>query len=218
LIASYKPLLGKNGSCVVLSPPGQDQASQSARSSGARTLHCFDAHPRAWPRGPRSLPATARIPSHRLNSPHSMGAHPPRVDSRSLLRVGALQAANGFAELFVSYQEGLGSSKWVVLFTTAFARASAILDLKIPEPTKRSAPSGRTSAASAGEPMPKAEKFGTGSFAGLANWRISRWRAEFLHGASIIVEHGGEAFIGSQWCACTHGLDDVYGAGLTVGC
>src|SRR6476661_6286750 len=59
----------------------------------------------------------------------------------------------------------LGSSKWVQARTIAFARFSASLGsqkfrpsaMKIPDPTNTaSAPSCRTSAASAGEPIPQA--------------------------------------------------------------
>src|SRR5256886_3782775 len=68
----------------------------------------------------------------------------------------------------------LGSSKCVAAFTTAFARVSGSLDLKMPDPTNTaSAPRRRTSAASAGVAMPPAEKFGTGSLPVLAIWRIS---------------------------------------------
>ena len=65
-----------------------------------------------------------------------------------------------------------GSLKWVVAFTTALARASGSLDLKMPEPTKTaSAPRLRTNAASAGVAIPPAEKFGTGSLPDLATAR-----------------------------------------------
>src|SRR6266404_2323954 len=74
----------------------------------------------------------------------------------------------------------LGSSKWVVAFTIARARASAIsglansleLSIKMPEPTNTaSAPSCRTNDASAGVAIPPAEKLGTGSLPVLATMR-----------------------------------------------
>src|SRR5229473_229583 len=56
----------------------------------------------------------------------------------------------------------------------ARARFSGSLDLKIPDPTKTaSAPSCRTSAASAGVAIPPAEKFGTGSLPLCATSRTS---------------------------------------------
>src|SRR5229473_1040452 len=76
----------------------------------------------------------------------------------------------------------LGSSKCVQARTIAFARFSASLGsqkfrpsaMNIPEPTNTaSAPSWRTSAASAGVAIPPAEKFGTGSLPSFATSRTS---------------------------------------------
>src|SRR5215472_2771713 len=103
------------------------------------------------------------------------GVHQPRVDSRSFsssCRTSSPRMASPSSSCASS--TAFGSSKCVVAFTTALARASGSLDLKIPDPTKTaSAPSRLTSAASAGVAIPPAEKFGTGSLPVFAICRIS---------------------------------------------
>src|SRR5580765_4134432 len=99
----------------------------------------------------------------------------PRVESMSfssIWRTSRPGIASPSSSLASS--TAFASSKWVVALTTALARASGSLDLKIPEPTNTaSAPRLRTSAASAGVAIPPAEKFGTGNFPVFATWRIS---------------------------------------------
>src|ERR1700688_621293 len=99
----------------------------------------------------------------------------PRVERRSLSGIWR-KSRPGMASprSSLASRTAFGSSKWVQALTTALARASGSLDLKMPEPTKTaSAPRLRTSAASAGVAMPPAEKFGTGSLPVLATWRTS---------------------------------------------
>src|SRR6266566_2384122 len=103
------------------------------------------------------------------------GGHQPRVASRSfssICRTSSPRMASPNSSCASS--TAFGSSKCVVAFTTALARASGSLDLKIPDPTNTaSAPSRLTSAASAGVAIPPAEKFGTGSFPVFAICRTS---------------------------------------------
>src|SRR5882762_2877568 len=90
----------------------------------------------------------------------------PRVESKSFSS-NCRTSIPGIASPSSSHASRIafGSSKCVVAFTMAFARASGSLLLKMPEPTNTaSAPSFRTSAASAGVAIPPSEKFGTGNF------------------------------------------------------
>src|SRR6266403_4748060 len=145
---------------------------------GSLLLSCFvrmtrpDAH--GFPRTPpgrflsrNNLPAAFDAT---LQSP----PYQPRVESKSFSS-NCRTSIPGIASPSSSHASRIafGSSKCVFAFTMAFARASGSLLLKMPEPTNTaSAPSWRTSAASAGVAMPPAEKFGTGSFPVLAISRI----------------------------------------------
>src|SRR5260221_840434 len=122
-----------------------------------------------------------RFPS-RISLPGDFGAtlqsppYQPRVESMSFSS-SCRTSIPGIASPSSSHASRIafGSSKCVFAFTIAFARASGSLLLKMPEPTNTaSAPSLRTSAASAGVAMPPAEKFGTGS---LPVFAISRSRS-----------------------------------------
>src|SRR5258708_15990953 len=98
----------------------------------------------------------------------------PRVESKSFAS-NCGTSIPGIATPSSSHASRIAfaSSKCVVAFTMAFARASGSLLLKMPEPTNTaSAPSFRTSAASAGVAIPPAEKFGTGNFPVFAISRI----------------------------------------------
>ena len=140
-----------------------------------------------------SKPRPYKIAPSRMMLARRWVVYQPRVESRSFCsiwrtsRPGMASPSSSLAS-----STAIGSSKCVVAFTTALARASGSLDLKIPDPTKTaSAPSLRTSAASAGVAMPPAEKFGTGSLPVLATVtnQIER-RAEFFRLAhQFVVAH-----------------------------
>src|SRR6267378_503198 len=145
---------------------------------GSLLLSCFvrTARPDAYgfPRTPpgrflsrNNLPATFDAT---LQSP----PYQPRVESKSFSS-NCRTSIPGIASPSSSHASRIafGSSKCVVAFTMAFARASGSLLLKMPEPTNTaSAPSFRTRAASAGVAIPPAEKFGTGNFPVFAISRI----------------------------------------------
>src|SRR6267142_6796337 len=154
----------------------QNQAIAISEIFGGAHLRRFDAHSREHRRVGREVSLHRENSDlHRLNSLGWIAAHHPRVDSRSFSsswRTSRPRMASPSSSW--ASKTAFGSSKCVVAFTTAFARASGSLDLKIPEPTNTaSAPRRRTSAASAGVAIPPAEKFGTGSLPVLAIWRIS---------------------------------------------
>src|SRR6267378_4271844 len=140
----------------------QNQAIAIREIFGGAHLRRFDAHSREHRRVGREVSLHRENSNlHRLNSLGWIAAHHPRVDSRS------------FSSSWRTSRPRMASPSSSWASTTAFARASGSLDLKIPEPTNTaSAPRRRTSAASAGVAIPPAEKFGTGSLPVFAIWRI----------------------------------------------
>src|SRR5208337_1183224 len=118
----------------------------------------------------------SRTQEHRHECLCHQTCYQPRVERRSFsssCRTSMPGMASPSSSL--ASRTALASSKCVLALTMALARASGSLLLKMPEPTKMaSAPSLRTSAASAGVAMPPAEKLGTGSLPDLA---ISRMRS-----------------------------------------
>src|SRR6266403_3235007 len=153
----------------------QNQAIAIREIFGGAHPHRLDAHSGEHRRVGREVSLNRENSNlHCVNSLPSMGAHHPRVDSRSFSsswRTSRPRMASPSSSW--ASKTAFGSSKCVVAFTTAFARASGSLDLKIPEPTNTaSAPRRRTSAASAGVAIPPAEKFGTGNLPVLAISRI----------------------------------------------
>src|SRR5882762_7167150 len=115
----------------------QNQAIAIRKIFGGAHLHRFDAHSREHRRVGREVSLHRQNSNlHCVNSLGWITAHHPRVDSRSFSsswRTSRPRMASPSSSW--ASKTAFGSSKWVVAFTTAFARASGSLDLKIPEPT-----------------------------------------------------------------------------------
>src|ERR1700730_7247169 len=154
----------------------QNQTVAARKVLARAHFHGFDAHSRQHRRMRRKISLHCQNPNlHCMDSVNHIADYQPRVESKSFSsswRTSRPRMASPNSSC--ASNTAFGSSKCVVAFTTAFARASGSLDLKIPEPTNTaSAPRRRTNAASAGVAIPPAEKFGTGNLPVFEICRIS---------------------------------------------